>query len=68
MIVPAIRVPELESLRPSEDAIRRFAVSVGVAPGLILGQLEHRKLIAYGRFRNLRRHWAWTQIKSAVSL
>lgn len=68
MIVPAIRVPELESLRANEDAIRRFAVSLGVAPGLILGQLEHRKLIPYGRFRNLRRHWTWVQIESAVSL
>jgi len=68
MIVPAIRVPELESLRADEDTIRRFAVSLGVAPGLILGQLEHRQLISYGRFRNLRRHWTWAQIESAASL
>jgi Zn-dependent peptidase ImmA (M78 family) len=68
MIVPADRVPELESLRPDEDTIRRFAVSLGVAPGLILGQLEHRKIIAYGRVRNLRRTWTWLQIEGAASL
>ena len=68
VIVPPNRVPELESIRPNEDAIRRLAVSLGVAPGLILGQLEHRQLINYGRFRSLRRHWTWLQIEGAASL
>jgi plasmid maintenance system antidote protein VapI len=67
MIVPELRLSELESLPADEDMIRRFAISLGVAPGLILGQLEHRGL-PHGRFRNLRRTWSWKQIEGAASL
>lgn len=66
IIVPERRVAELESLPLTDDSIRRFAVSIGVAPGLILGQLQHRGLVAHGALRRLRRHWTWEQIESAI--
>jgi HTH-type transcriptional regulator/antitoxin HigA len=66
MIVPKSREAELESLRPDDDSIRRFAVSLGVAPGLILGQLQHRGIVAPNALRRLRRIWTWQQIEAAI--
>lgn len=66
MIVPQNREAELLSLSPDDDSIRRFAVSLGVAPGLILGQLQHRGIVAHGVLRRLRRNWTWDQILEAI--
>lgn len=66
VIVPKNREAELLSLKPDDDSIRRFAVSLGVAPGLILGQLQHRGIVDPGALRRLRRHWTWEQILAAV--
>lgn len=66
MIVPQNREPELLSLKPTADSIRRFAVSLGVAPGLILGQLQHRGIVAAGTMHRLRRNWTWDQILEAI--
>jgi HTH-type transcriptional regulator / antitoxin HigA len=66
VIVPQNRQVELMSLSPDDSSIRRFAVSLGVAPGLILGQLQHRGIVAHGTLRRLRRHWTWDQILEAI--
>lgn len=66
MIVPKNREAELMSLSPDDSSIRRFAVSLGVAPGLILGQLQHRGIVAHGALRRLRRNWTWDQILKAI--
>jgi len=66
MIVPQNREAELMSLSPDDGSIRRFAVSLGVAPGLILGQLQRRGIVAHGTLRKLRRNWTWDQILDAI--
>ena len=66
MIVPQNREAELLSLSLDDDSIRRFAVSLGVAPGLILGQLQHRGIVAHGALSRLRRNWTWEQIMEAI--
>ena len=66
MIVPPNREAELLSLRLNDNAIRRFAVSLGVAPGLILGQLQHRGILPPGALHKLRRNWTWDQILEAI--
>ncbi len=66
MIVPQNREAELLSLDRNSDSIRRFAVSLGVAPGLVLGQLQHRGIVAPGAVRRLRRNWTWDQILEAI--
>ncbi|WP_010339406.1 ImmA/IrrE family metallo-endopeptidase [Sphingobium yanoikuyae] len=62
MIVPKDREAELESLPARDEPIRRFAVSLGVSPGMILGQLQHRRIVPHGVLRRLRRHWTWEEI------
>lgn len=66
VIVPQNREAELLGLSPDYDSIRRFAVSLGVAPGLILGQLQHRGIVAPGALGRLRRNWSWEQILEAI--
>lgn len=66
MIVPNNREAELLGLSPDDASIRRFAVSLGVAPGLILGQLQHRDIVAPGALGRLRRNWTWEQILEAI--
>jgi hypothetical protein len=66
MIIPENREAELLGLEPDDASIRRFAVSLGVAPGLILGQLQHRGIVAPGALSRLRRNWTWDQIIEAI--
>ncbi|WP_072384411.1 ImmA/IrrE family metallo-endopeptidase [Novosphingobium sp. NDB2Meth1] len=66
IIVPQNREAELLSIGPDDASIRRFAVSLGVAPGLILGQLQHRGIVNPGALRRLRRIWTWEQIQEAI--
>jgi HTH-type transcriptional regulator / antitoxin HigA len=52
-----------------ERAIIRFAESVGVAPGIVVGRLQHDKVIEYKTFNELKRWFEWkteSQSRSAA--
>jgi Zn-dependent peptidase ImmA (M78 family) len=66
-IIPKSRKAELERLNPNRDAILRFSVSLGVAPGVTVGQMQHRKMIGHNRFNTLKRHWTWEEIEPALN-
>jgi Zn-dependent peptidase ImmA (M78 family) len=66
-IVPYARWEEFSSLKLSRDAILRFSVSLGVSPGLVVGQLQHREAIGRDRFNFLKRRWSWDQIEARLS-
>ena len=65
-IVPLDRTEQLEDLPPSGPAVIRFSVSVGVSPGLTVGQMQHRKIIGHNRLNHLKRRWTWEEIESAL--
>lgn len=65
-IVPDNRLPEFESLRPDREAVLRYSVSVGVAPGLTVGQMQHRRMIEHNRLNMLKRRWTWDEIDPAL--
>jgi Zn-dependent peptidase ImmA (M78 family) len=65
-IVPTSRSHEFEQLKTDRDSIVRFAVSVGVSPGLIVGQLQHEGRIEFGRMTRLKRHWTWDEIRTGL--
>lgn len=65
-IVPDNRLEEFKSLRPDRDAVLRYSVSVGVAPGLTVGQMQHRRMIEHHRLNMLKRRWTWKDIKPAL--
>ena len=40
-------------------AIRRFAEEQGIAPGIVVGSLQHRKLLPWNRLNNLKARLRW---------
>jgi HTH-type transcriptional regulator / antitoxin HigA len=59
-IVPMQHREELLSLGGSRFPIIKFAKKVGVAPGLIVGQLQHEGLVKFNQMQHLKRRFCWT--------
>ncbi|WP_119275170.1 ImmA/IrrE family metallo-endopeptidase [Taklimakanibacter deserti] len=43
----------------AEEEVMRFASSLGVAPGIIVGQLQHRKVLNYNQMNRLKVRYEW---------
>jgi Zn-dependent peptidase ImmA (M78 family) len=65
-IIPERRADEFESLTPDKDAVVRFSVSVGVGPGLTVGQMQHRQKIRRDQMNYLKRHWKWRDLEGVI--
>ncbi|SFZ81801.1 protein of unknown function [Devosia enhydra] len=65
-LIPIDRVGELEEINPTRDSIIRFSRSVGVSPGITVGQLQHRKVLAHNQMNSLKRRWTWDEIEPAL--
>ncbi len=59
LIISEEHQAEFERLAPDVYSIIRFAVKVGVAPGLVVGQLQHQRRVAYDRLNRLKRRYTW---------
>ena len=60
IIVPMEHREEFLSLSNSRFLIINFAKKVGVAPGLIVGQLQHEGIIRFNQMQHLKRRYRWT--------
>lgn len=58
LLVPAIHRPELESLPARSKPIIRFAVKLGVSPGVVVGQMQHERLIQRNQMNSLKRRYS----------
>lgn len=65
-IIPASRWEEFSNLQYDRNSILRFSVSLGIAPGLVVGQLQHRGAIPRDRLNFLKRRWTWDEIETAL--
>lgn len=65
-IIPAARWEEFANLRYDKESVLRFSISLGVAPGLIVGQLQHRGAIPRNRLNFLKRRWSWDEIEAVL--
>lgn len=61
-IVPERNADEFEQLEPAREEVVRFSVRVGVAPGLTVGQMQHRSMIRQDQLNYLKRRWKWDQL------
>ncbi|HEX9659192.1 MAG TPA: ImmA/IrrE family metallo-endopeptidase, partial [Rhodothermales bacterium] len=52
--------PGIEPTAVSERAVRRFAKRIGVAPGIVVGRLQHEKMIPFSHLNGLKRSFEWT--------
>ena len=60
IIVPIQHYEEFLSLGGSRFPIISFAKKVGVAPGLIVGQMQHQGIIRYNQMQRLKRRYQWS--------
>lgn len=58
-LVPPEFRDELLRLRPTHKAIIRFAMHVGISPGIVVGQLQHLGHIKYNQLNRLKRRYTW---------
>jgi Zn-dependent peptidase ImmA (M78 family) len=65
-IVPEGRVDEFERLGANRDAVVRFGVTVGVSAGLVVGQMQHRRMIPADQMNYLKRHWSWDDLAQVM--
>jgi plasmid maintenance system antidote protein VapI len=66
VLIPQNRQDELLALPSRVRDVIRFAVSVGVSPGIVVGQMQHRRLIGPQQLNGLKRRYGWDEIRSAV--
>lgn len=65
-IIPAARWDEFANIRHDRNSILRFSTSLGIAPGLVVGQLQHRSAIPRSHLNYLKRRWTWPEIDAAI--
>ncbi len=59
IIIPPEYKSKFRALFPSTRNVIRFAVEIGIAPGLIVGQLHHSGRVPYRQLTKLQRHYRW---------
>ncbi|WP_210132131.1 ImmA/IrrE family metallo-endopeptidase [Stenotrophomonas rhizophila] len=58
-LVPKDRQADLMSLPINKFSIARFAKSVGVAPGIVVGQLQHKGRLRFNQMNYLKARYKW---------
>jgi addiction module HigA family antidote len=59
-LIPPNRASELNGLK-STRAIEAFAESIGIAPGIVVGRLQHDRIIGYSQFNGLKMRYQWVK-------
>jgi HTH-type transcriptional regulator/antitoxin HigA len=59
-LIPESEVPRMRALPKSRAAIREFAESLGIAPGIVVGRMQKEKLIRWSDFNDLKVRYQWT--------
>ena len=67
-LIPQEFREELFSLNTSAKRIFEFSKSVGVAPGIVVGQLQHFGRIAQNKLNYLKRRYVWNVSNSSTNL
>jgi HTH-type transcriptional regulator / antitoxin HigA len=58
-LVPAEHRPEMMKLPVNGRAVMRFARKIGIAPGIVVGQLQHAERFKRQQLNNLKRRYRW---------
>ena len=60
-LIPVEFHDELLNLPTNGVAVMRFARHVGVSPGIVVGQMQHRGILRRNQLNNLKRRFTWTK-------
>lgn len=58
ILIPPKYIKELSTLK-TPAKIKRFATKIGIAPGLVVGRLQHKKIIAWSSCNELKVSYQW---------
>ena len=61
ILIPAMFQDELASLSLRMAPVIRFAKRVGIAPGIVVGQLQHLKIAKQNQLNFLKRRYRWSE-------
>jgi HTH-type transcriptional regulator / antitoxin HigA len=61
MIVPRREYDEYKQTEISEESILKFSYTHSIAPGMVVGRLQHEKIVPYNRFNNLKKTFVWEE-------
>lgn len=61
ILIPVAYKSEFLRLRTNTNDVIRFAVKIGVAPGIVVGQLHHKKIIPFKYLTRLQRRYKWEE-------
>jgi plasmid maintenance system antidote protein VapI len=64
VLIPEEFQEDLLGLAADRHSVRVFARRVGVSPGIVVGQLQHRGRLGYSRLNNLKIRYNWESIPS----
>lgn len=64
MLIPPSLQDQLATVPLNPKAIIRFARACGVAPGVVVGQLQHAGRLPHGRLNSMKRRYSWDEISS----
>jgi len=67
ILIPTGRLEAFQDVRPTTKSVIRFAVSIDISPGIVVGQMQHSKLLGPGQLNHLKRRYNWDEIQSALS-
>jgi addiction module HigA family antidote len=61
-LIPRKAFAEFAHQKPfSKQSIRAFAQKIGIAPGIVVGQLQHNKLLPMSYFYDLKQKFEWAK-------
>lgn len=59
-LIPGQFRREFETVKPKTTALIRFAVRIGISPGVLVGQLQHAGVLGMNQFNGLKRRYEWS--------
>jgi plasmid maintenance system antidote protein VapI len=59
-LIPPQRASELNGLKTTR-AIEALSDSIGIAPGIVVGRLQHERIIGYNQFNGLKIRYQWAK-------
>ncbi|NOS76488.1 MAG: helix-turn-helix domain-containing protein [Nitrospira sp.] len=60
ILIPLKYAGELPKLK-SPQTLKQFAQSIGIAPGIVVGRLQHDKIIGYNQLNSLKIRFDWVE-------
>lgn len=63
LLIPAAHWEKFTQIRCKTDDIVRFATSIGISTGIVVGQMQKNGIINYSQFNKLKRKFTWDEVK-----